>query len=137
MSMGNFGEYTVTACNSVGTAARPSASVSMFTMQFTNGTPHLTVGTAKKTMLRNPGRKPWKEGLQRALSAGLRFAQPLPRDLHVEIVYARNPQGGWQITSVDSDRYDQDRCWRERALRAGCPLSFSGEAQAIPQDWHR
>ncbi len=43
MSMTNAGQYTVTARNSVGTVASSSTPVSMFSMQFTNGTPHLTV----------------------------------------------------------------------------------------------
>ena len=46
MSMGNAGQYTVTARNSVGTVASSSAVVSMFSMQFTNGTPHLIVSAA-------------------------------------------------------------------------------------------
>jgi probable HAF family extracellular repeat protein len=43
MSMGNAGQYTVTARNSVGTVANASAAVSMFAMLLTNGTPHLTI----------------------------------------------------------------------------------------------
>jgi probable HAF family extracellular repeat protein len=43
MSMGNAGQYTVTARNAVGTVGRGSAAVGMFSMQFTNGTAHLAV----------------------------------------------------------------------------------------------
>lgn len=43
MTMANAGHYTVTARSAVGTVASSSAALSMFTMQFTNGTPHLSV----------------------------------------------------------------------------------------------
>ena len=43
MSMGNAGQYTVTARNSMGTVANASAMVGMFSMSFTNGTAHLAV----------------------------------------------------------------------------------------------
>jgi probable HAF family extracellular repeat protein len=43
MSMENAGQYTVTARNGVGTVASSSAVVSMFSMQLTNGSPHLSV----------------------------------------------------------------------------------------------
>jgi hypothetical protein len=41
--MASAGQYTVMARNSVGTVAAASAAVSIFAMQFTNGSPHLTV----------------------------------------------------------------------------------------------
>jgi probable HAF family extracellular repeat protein len=43
MSMGNAGQYTVTARNGVGTVGRASAVAGMFSMGFTNGTAHLAV----------------------------------------------------------------------------------------------
>ena len=43
MSMGNAGQYTVTARNAMGTVGMGSAAVGMFSMQFTNGTAHLAV----------------------------------------------------------------------------------------------
>jgi probable HAF family extracellular repeat protein len=46
MSLGNAGQYTVTARNAVGTVASSSVVSSMFGMQFTNGSPHLTVAAA-------------------------------------------------------------------------------------------
>jgi probable HAF family extracellular repeat protein len=43
MSMGNAGQYTVTARNGMGTVGRASAVVGMFSMGYTNGTAHLAV----------------------------------------------------------------------------------------------
>jgi probable HAF family extracellular repeat protein len=43
MSSANAGQYTVTARNGVGTVASMSAAVSLFTMQLSAGTTHLTV----------------------------------------------------------------------------------------------
>ena len=43
MSITTAGQYTVTARNAVGTVASSSATVAMFSMVITNGTPHLTV----------------------------------------------------------------------------------------------
>ena len=43
VGMANAGQYTVTARNAVGTVANSSAALSMFGMQLTGGSPHLTV----------------------------------------------------------------------------------------------
>jgi probable HAF family extracellular repeat protein len=43
MSMGNAGQYTVTARDNVGTVGSASAVIGMFSMGFTNGTAHLTL----------------------------------------------------------------------------------------------
>jgi probable HAF family extracellular repeat protein len=43
MSMGVAGQYTVTARNPIGTVANSSATLSMFGMAMTNGSPHLLV----------------------------------------------------------------------------------------------
>ena len=43
MNMGNAGQYTVTARNSVGTVANSTVAVSMFSMAMANGSPRLVV----------------------------------------------------------------------------------------------
>jgi hypothetical protein len=50
--MASAGQYTVMARNSVGTVASASTALSMFTMQFTNGMPHLTVAAPSGSRFR-------------------------------------------------------------------------------------
>ena len=52
MSMGNAGQYTVTARNAMGTVGMGSAAVGMFSMGFTNGTAHLAVAGPAGTHFR-------------------------------------------------------------------------------------
>ena len=52
MSMGNAGQYTVTARNAMGTVGMGSAAVGMFSMQFTNGMAHLAVAGPAGTHFR-------------------------------------------------------------------------------------
>ena len=52
MSMGNAGQYTVTARNAMGTVGMGSAAVGMFSMGFTNGTAHLAVAGPTGTHFR-------------------------------------------------------------------------------------
>jgi probable HAF family extracellular repeat protein len=52
MSMGNAGQYTVTARNAVGTVASASAMVGMFSMSFTNGIAHLSLAASSGSHFR-------------------------------------------------------------------------------------
>ncbi len=52
MSMGNAGQYTVTARNAVGTVGMASADVGVFSMQLTNGTADLTMAGPAGTHFR-------------------------------------------------------------------------------------